>query len=337
MKIIKGLLVAIVLILVAVIVTGLLSPSQVKVERSIKINAPFAIIHSEINNLKQWNNWSPWYKMDTAMKIQYNEIEEGAGAGYTWMSDHKNVGNGDMTITSSSKDSISLAMNFMKNGTGFATFIFRGSDSGTLVKWVMRMDMGDNPIKRAFGLFMDKMLGPDFEKGLADLKSYCESIPAEPEKKYSVLEEEIPERVFIMKKDSIYMDSMPSFYSKYLPEIFEAVTKAKLEITGAPTGLYFVWDQSTKSTVMAAAVPVKGNSSTKVKGYDTYVVPAGKNLHIAYMGGYGGLAGAHMEMDAYMKEKNLLQGIPVIEEYVTDPGKEPDSTKWMTNIYYPVK
>ena len=88
---------------------------------------------------------------------------------------------------------------------------------------------------------------------------------------------------------------------------------------------------------MAAAIPVKGDAKTKVKGYETMVVPAGKNLHIAYWGGYHGTGTAHMAIDDYMKEKNLLQETPIIEEYVTDPGVEKDSTKWLTNIYYPVK
>lgn len=337
MKIIKGILVAIVLIAAIITVVGFLSPSQVQVIRSLKINTPSEVIHAQINNLKNWNNWSPWYKMDTAVIIDYNGIDAGPGASYAWASENRNVGTGDMTIISSSKDSIILTMNFMENGSGTAIFTFMGSDSSTLVAWTMRMDMGGNPIKRAFGLLMDKMLGPDFEKGLTNLKSFTESIPVKPERKFEVLEEELTERIYIIKRDSIPMDSIHSFYEKNLFAIFEAVGKAKLEVAGAPSGLYFAWDGATKTTIMASAIPVKGNAKTKVKGFETYVVPAGKNLRIAYLGGYSSIGMAHMEMDAYMKENNLLQGIPVIEEYVSDPGKEPDSTKWLTNIIYPVK
>lgn len=337
MKIIKGILVAIVVMVVIITVVGFLSPSHIRVERSVVINAPSEAVHDQVNNLKNWNNWSPWYKMDTAMKIEYNGTDAGVGASYKWISENKNVGTGDMTIIASSKDSISSAMNFMDGGVATAKFTFAGSDSGTSVTWSMEMDMGMNPVKRVFGLFMDKMLGPDFEKGLESLKQYTESVPAKPASQFVVMEEDAAERVYIFIKDSLSWDSIQSFYAKNFKAIGEAIGKAKLEIAGPPTGLYFKWDETNHSAVMAAAMPVKGDSKTKVKGFETMVVPAGKNLHIAHRGGYSTLGNAHMEMDVYMKEKNLLQGIPVIEEYATDPGTEPDSTKWLTNVFYLVK
>ena len=338
MKIIKGILITIVLLVVIVAVGGFLSPSHIHIERSVTINAPSEVIHEQINTLKNWNNWSPWYKMDSAMKIEYNGTEAGPGASYKWSSTNSKVGNGDLTITASTPDSICTAMNFMDNGVATSKFAFARSDSGTKVTWSMESDMGSNPAKRLFALLlMDKMLGSIFEGGLADMKKVSEAAPATPKSKFEVLEEDGAERVFIMKKDSLSWDSIQPFFAKNFPLIFDAITKAKVEMAGAPTALYFVWDEANHSTVMGAAIPVKGNAKTKVKGFDTYVVAAGKNLHIAYMGGYGGLGDAHMAMDAHMKEKNLLQGIPIIEEYITDPGKEPDSTKWLTNIYYPVK
>jgi effector-binding domain-containing protein len=337
MKIIKVILVVLVLLAAGITIAGLLSPSLVHVERSITIKAPYETVHEQVNILKNWKNWSPWYKKDTAAKITYNETEAGAGAGFTWESKNSQVGNGTMTIISSNDDSICLAIQFGNRGPSTAKFVLTRSDSSTKVAWIMENDMGMNPVGRLVGLFMDKMIGPDFENGLANLKAYAEAIPVKPAYKFNIMEEEAEERVYIIKKDSISLDSIPDFFARNLSLILEAVKKAKLEMTGAPSGLYFKWDEDTRSTEMAAAIPVKGNLKTKVKGFDTYIVPAGKNLHIAYIGGYAGIGSAHMEMDAYMKEKNLLQGIPMIEEYVTDPGNEPDSTRWLTNIYYPVK
>lgn len=337
MKIIKILLITLVICVLLTVAIGFFLPSKVHVERSQAINAPSEIIHEQINNLKNWNRWSPWYKMDTAVKIEYNGIDTGAGASYKWASMNKKVGSGSMTITSSSADSICTAMDFMENGIATGKFVFLKENNTTKITWMMEMDMGMNPIGRIFGLFMDKMIGPDFESGLANLKQFAESIPVKPKSKFEVVEEDAAARVFIIKKDSMSWDSISSFFGKNFPAITEAVQKAKLETAGSPTGLYFIWDETTKSSVMAAAVPVKGDAKTKVKGFETYIVPAGKNLHIACAGGYTNIGDAHMEMDAYMKEKNLLQGIPVIEEYVTGPDQEPDSTKWLTHIFYPVK
>jgi effector-binding domain-containing protein len=58
---------------------------------------------------------------------------------------------------------------------------------------------------------------------------------------------------------------------------------------------------------------------------------------IEYRGGYGGLAGPHNAMDVYIQANNLEPLTPAIEEYVTDPMQEPDSTKWITKITYLVK
>ncbi len=339
MKIVKGIIITLVILAIVIAGVGFLMPGKVHVERSLTMKAPQEIVHAQINNLKNWNNWSPWYKMDTTMKMEYNNIEEGAGASYKWDSNNDKVGKGDMTITSSTPDSINTAMNFMKYGTAIGKFAFAKSDSGTKVTWSMESDMGMNPIGRIFGMFMDKMLGPDFENGLAGIKEVAEAIPTGPKtyRGYEVMEMDSPEMVYIGKKDSIGWDKISEFYMKNLPAIYEAVGKAKLEPSASPSGLFFKWDTVNKITVMAAAIPVKGNAKTKVKGLETFIIPAGKMLHIAYYGGYNGTDIAHMAMDDYINEKGFMKRLPIAEEYVTDHGKEPDSTKWLTNVYYPVK
>jgi len=336
MKIIKRILVALVVIVLIITVVGFLSPQQMRVERSLMINAPSEIIHEQINNLKNWTKWSPWYKMDTAMKMEYSGPEAGAGASYKWNSTE--VGTGDMTITSSTLDSILTALN-MEYGPALIKFLFAKSDSGTKVSWIMESDNGMNPLARFMSLFMGDMVGKDFEKGLAGIKEVAEAIPVGPKtyKGYEIAEKDFPKMIYIGIKDSIGWDKIGEFYGKNLPAIFEAIGKQKLEPTAAPSGLYFKWDETNKSCIMAAAIAVKGDANTKVKGYETYVIPSGKMLHIAYYGAYEKTAEAHYGMDEYILEKGLTQSTPIIEEYFTDPGVEKDTAKWLTNIYYPVK
>ena len=339
MKVLKVIILLLVVLVAATAAVGFLSPSHVHVERSLIIKAPAEIIHGQINDLRNWEKWSPWHKMDTAMKIEYNSIASGAGAGYKWNSNNKNVGSGEMTITASNKDSISTAMNFMENGIATGNFIFSKADSGIKVTWTMESDMGMNPIGRIFGLFMDKMVGPDFEKGLAGLKQIAEAVPTGPKtyRGYEVKEEDSQEVVYIGKKDTMGWDKIEEFYAKNFPDLLQAIGKAKLEMAGAPSGLYFKWDSISKTADVAVAVAIKGDAKTKLKGYETFVVPSSKTLHIVYMGGYGKIGNAHYAMDEYMKEKNLLQSNPVIEEYISGPSKEKDSTKWVTNVFYRVK
>jgi effector-binding domain-containing protein len=337
MKILKALLIIIVLCVVAAIIAGITAPSHVHVERSITIDAPFEAIYQPINDLKQWESWSPWHKMDTTMQVTYGSISEGLGASYRWDSKNGNVGKGELTITHSSNDSICTAMNFMENGIGTGKFSFSPAEKGIHVTWSMESDMGANPFKKLFGYLMDKMVGPVFEKGLNDLKTIAEKSPIARLPKFEIKEVALAEKTFIMKKDSVAWDSLSSYFKNNLPPLLNATIKAKLQSTGAPYGLYFKWDEKNRSTVMAIAIPIANQHNTKIEGYSRIVIPAGKNLHIEYIGGYAGSANAHIAMDNYMKEHNLLQGIPVMEEYVVGPAQESDSTKWKTNIYYPVK
>ena len=87
---------------------------------------------------------------------------------------------------------------------------------------------------------------------------------------------------------------------------------------------------------MVAAVAVQKEVNAP-SGVSYFTIPAGKSLTIDYMGGYSGMMAPHNAMDAHMKANNLEQISPVIEEYITDPGSEPDSTKWHTRIIYLIK
>lgn len=338
MKIIKILVLTLVVLVAIVATIGFVSPSQVRVKRSIVINAPSDIVLEQVNSFRKWKNWSPWFRMDTAMKMEFNDVESGVGSSYKWASTNQNVGSGDMTMTVSTPDSIHTAIN-LEFGPSVVKFLFTKKGSAVNVTWIMEKDMGMNPIGRLMGLFMDKMVGPDFESGLANLKEYTEAIPTGPKtyRGYEVKEEDAAGKVYIIKKDSMPWDSIETFCSKNIPTIFMAIEKAKVEVAGAVSSLYFRWDSVSKTAVMAVAVPVVGDAKTKVKGYETLAVPAGKNLHIVYLGGYSKIGNAHFAMDEYMKENNFLQGTPVTEEYVTGPDKEADSTKWITNVYYRVK
>ena len=339
MKIIKAILITLVLLIIIVTGVGFFSPSHIRIERSITIQSPAEIIRSQVNDLKCWTKWSPWYRMDTTMTIVYHTITSGVGAGYTWNSNNKNVGSGDMTITASSKDSISTAINFMQNGIATSNFIFKKSGTGIKLTWTMESDMGANPIKRIVGLFMDEKVGADFEKGLSNLKAVVEAIPMGPKtyRGYQVKEEEIAEKLYILKKDSLSWDSIPSYCAKNIPLIYKAIEKAKIEIAGSVSNLYFNWDSVSKTAFVAVAIPVIGNAKTKVKGFETFLVSAGKNLHILYRGSYNKIGNVHYAMNDYMKENNFLQQTPVIEEYSIGPDQESDSSKWVTNVYYRVK
>jgi hypothetical protein len=172
------------LIIVGVIVVALLGamllPSKVHVERSIVINAPAAKIFNEINSLQKWTVWDPWHKKDPNIVNEYSGPESGVGNKNTWKSSHKEVGNGAQTIMESvPNEKIITELDFGDQGKGGGSFLLSAEGQGTKVLWGMDADMGMNPIGKIFGLFMDGMVGKEFEEGLNNLKAHVESLPDE--------------------------------------------------------------------------------------------------------------------------------------------------------------
>jgi hypothetical protein len=132
-----------------------------------------------VNDFHAWAAWSPWEKMDPDMKKTFGGAPSGAGATYAWTG-NKQVGEGKMTIEKTSPPSlVGIKLEFFKPfaATNQATFTFTPSGEGTKVTWAM--DGENNFVGKAFSMFMDmdKMVGADFEKGLAAMKTLAESAP----------------------------------------------------------------------------------------------------------------------------------------------------------------
>jgi len=178
---IKKILLAVVIIVVVVVgalaVIVALQPSHYRIERSANISAPAATVFAQVNDFHKWEAWSPWARIDPNMKQAYQGAPAGTGAIYTWTG-NKEVGEGRMTITESHPDDlIKIKLEFIKPfaATNATDFSFAPQGNQTNVKWTMSGD--NNFMGKAFGLFinMDKMVGGDFEKGLAQLKSVAET------------------------------------------------------------------------------------------------------------------------------------------------------------------
>lgn len=172
--IVLGVIAAIVILLVIVVA---LRPAQFRIERSVKIAATPATVFAQVNDFHNWNAWSPWAKLDPAMKETYDGPAAGVGAKYAWVGNSK-VGQGRMTIMESNPSSlIRTRLEFIKpfTATNIGEFTFQPQGDQTAVTWAMT---GTNDFMgKAFGLFMnmDKLIGSDFEKGLASLKSLTET------------------------------------------------------------------------------------------------------------------------------------------------------------------
>ncbi|MGD9897698.1 MAG: SRPBCC family protein [Calditrichaceae bacterium] len=176
MKILKLTLYVLAGIIALFLVVALFLPSDYRVERTISIEKPVSTVYNQVIDLRNWENWNPW----TAMDPDANSVISGPGKGVgsKWAWEGKVLGTGYLNILEAEEnksiksDLIFLEPQAMKS---FDVWEFRPSGNGTQVVWANVGEL-DYPVGRYFGLFLDQMMGPDFEKGLKNLKQTCESM-----------------------------------------------------------------------------------------------------------------------------------------------------------------
>jgi uncharacterized protein YndB with AHSA1/START domain len=166
-----SLFVAVPLLVMAIAATR---PATYLVARSIAVSAPPDAVYAEIVDFRRWERWSPWARLDPNQKTTL--AGEGLGAVYTWSGDDK-VGAGRMTIVEAVPGSkVGIKLEFLRpwESTNETSFLVARDGGGSRLTWLMKGTHGF--VGRAMSIFMDmdKMIGPDFEKGLAALKSDVE-------------------------------------------------------------------------------------------------------------------------------------------------------------------
>lgn len=172
----KKILLGIVAIIAILLVVIYMQPSEFSVERSATFAASDSVVYSQINDFRNWENWSPWAKLDPNMTVTYDGPAFGTGSQYMWKG-NDDVGSGKMMIIGSiPHEYIEIQLDFYEPFASSNTTIFTISGDSTQSTVTWNMSGENNFMSKAFGLFfnMDEMIGADFEKGLASLKEVVE-------------------------------------------------------------------------------------------------------------------------------------------------------------------
>jgi uncharacterized protein YndB with AHSA1/START domain len=173
-RLIKVVLAIVGVLAVVLLGGGLMLPSAFTVTRSADIAAPPDKVYALVANPREWNRWAVWHQRDPGMKIDYTGPASGAGAGWSWKS--ASEGEGRMNFTAAEPPRrLAYELHFTDFGsTSKGEFRIDPTPGGSRVSWVMNGDTGGNPLARWFALGADRMIGRDFEAGLAKLKSTAE-------------------------------------------------------------------------------------------------------------------------------------------------------------------
>jgi len=174
MKYVQWILVAIGSVLLVVVVVGVVLSSSYDVRRSVHINAPPDRVYDLVVETRQWKEWTVWNRRDPAMRVSYSGPPFGRGAKWSWESRSEGRGSMEFThVVPNQRVDYNLAFpdfNMVARGA----IILEPARGGTDVTWMHTGDTGSNPVRHYLAAFMDRMVGPDFEQGLANLKAAAE-------------------------------------------------------------------------------------------------------------------------------------------------------------------
>lgn len=318
------------------IIVAMFVPNSFKVERKTVINASPEAIYAQVNSFKNWESWSPWIEKDSTIVNTYSGPEVGVGAKSEWKS--KKSGNGQQTIIESLPySSIRTEIKIDDFTPMYSHFTITPVDGGTEVTW---SDSGS--MKYPFNimtLFTDKMMGGDFERGLANLKKYVESNPtaaATGGKGYRLSEfvvETTKPQAIIYITDSCSMDKISEKMGEMYGRLQGYLGKNKAESIGMPMAVWHNFDA--KNMVFEAAFPV-AKEMPAADGVQSRTMPATKVLAVSHFGPYAAMEKSTEEIMAYMQKQGYEVAGYEFDVYANDPADvKPEDIE--TRMYFPIK
>lgn len=312
-------------------------PNSYNVFRSRTIKAPLEVVFSNINDFKNWEDWSPWIENDPTINITYGNQTSGSGGSYTWISEE---GNGEMkTLLSTPYDSINMEMKFEDFPPSNVYFRFYKIEGGTEVTWGMKASSVPFMLKLyvAINGGMDNIIGPDYERGLEKL----DSVIVNSMKAFKITVNGITEYgggFYLYKTTNATSENISQMMGRQYGAIGAFMVQNGIPFAGMPLTVYHEMNTNDNSVIMSNGIPVSEKIETPT---DSDVlcgfIPKLKALKVTLKGNYTNLNSAWDVAMKYIAENNLVQADQKpFEIYTNDPGEFPNPANWTTEIYIPI-
>lgn len=334
MKALKWIIIIIVLLIGGYLIFSASQPNQLKLEESIKIDAPAERIYAELVEFKNWHNWSAWDQLDSNMKSEYSEEMGKVGSWSQWWSEHPEVGNGRQEIVEiKDGEYIKSAMIFEGfDATNYAEFILEEAGDSTLVRWTYIG--GKTPFYfNAMNTFIEPRLRTNYEKSLKQFKAYVEAMPDRVPLPAGVEMVELETQPIISILDSTTAEGISAKLRELYIELNIYAESKGLNSDGMPLAIYHNYSED--KVVLEGAIPVAEVEVMTEGRIMQKIMPAGKAIKGIHYGDYDGSEDLHFSIGDYIEaSKYEMIGSPW-EVYANDPTLV-DSAKVETHIYYPV-
>jgi len=336
MKVLKIIGIVVGSILLIGIVLAFIAPREIAMERTTTIDAPASVIFPMVKYFEKRKEWTHWTRIDPNMDSGLTGADGEVGTEYYWVSDHDSVGEGRQTLTSiKENEAVTSHIQFIKPFQSEADSYMRLTENGnsTLVAWGFR---GDMPIPfNILGLFMNitEGVGKDYDRGLANLKKLAEAAPGNNFRGYVISPIEFQGAEYAIVRGEVAYEELAPFMENGFNQLMGQMQRQQIEPAGYPCALYF--DTQTESGNMALATAMPVQSGASIEEYEIYTISPHKALKMEVKGDYEKLPEAYQAIAEYMAAHSMTQAdLPILEEYVTDPTAEPDTSQWLTQVYY---
>lgn len=331
MKALKIIGIILLIVVVLLLIIALFLPKDVYVESKMTINTPANTIFKQVNSMSNWSHWSPFDDEEDDYEMLYEGEKTGVGSIQRWVGKEGDGGTAEI-IESVPYKEIKTEMIFMEEDKAYGHWTFEEYPDSTVVTWGIDFLDLSYPLGRYQGLLMQSMMNFYFEEGLKGLKEYAESLPPYPE----ITKKTFEAQPSVTVMDTAYFNDMSAKMGEMFG-ILEKFAKVKrLEMSGYPFAVYYDYNMEEGWTVVRCGIPI--GKEVKGKGpVEFFTLGPAEVLFCVHKGSYQTLDATYTALIEYMEEYGLEPAGPSYEVYVTDPTTETDTTKWITNVYFPVK
>lgn len=337
MNIIKRLLIGLAAIAVLLAGIGWFLPRTAHVERSALLEAPPAVVFTVLNGYHSFNQWSPWLELDPDAKLVFEGPATGVGAKMSWEGNSE-VGFGSQEILESQPyERIRQRLTFGGfDGDFTSTYLLSPEGEGTRLVWRFDADYGNSLVGRYFGLLSERMVGPDYEKGLARLAAFVARLPRGD---FGMLRIEPVETaaepiVYMAVRSAANANAIGVALSVAWSRLYGFAHSEGLRPAGAPLAIYRNREEDT--LLLEAAIPVDRAPAAAAEPIRAGTLPAGRAMRATYQGSYAGLGAVHDQIQAYIAAAGLERNGDAWERYVSDPAKTAPA-ELITEVYYPIQ
>ncbi len=320
-----------------ILVVPLLLPKTYTVERSAEINAPIETAYIIAADFDYRTKWDPWLSMDPDAEVCIIGESKTIGSGYTW--DGEVIGSGKMTIKELEENKKIISdLEFFNPRPGKANVLWTFSEKNekTLAYWSINGSLA-YPVERLMGLFMDKILGPDLEKGIESFKGLCEETGIIPQARTGEIgEKEMPGRGVLTMLRETNLSEIGLVLGECYGQLMAYAGKNNASVTGAPFAIYLTYNRETGDVKLMPGIPVAkklpSKGEIKYQEFDPTRV-----VYASHFGTYPTISVTYDAIGEYLKKNKIEPAGNPWEEYVTDPGSVESEYLIETLVYFPVK